>query len=115
MATVGARVGARAMVARAAAARVRAVAVRVAVRVVAVAARAAAARVVAVAVRVVAVVVRLGAAAAALGKLRLCQRRHCRSPLARSRRCLQSYRHLAPGWEIGNVRDNNGGHIANPK
>ena len=40
---------------------------------------------------------------AALGKLRLCLRGHCRSPLARSRRCLRC-RHLAPGWEIGNVR-----------
>ena len=73
VATVGARVGARAV------ARARAVAVKVKVR-------AAAAR----------------AAAAALGKLRLCQRRHM--AMARSRRCLFRCRHLAPGWEIGNVR-----------
>ena len=41
---------------------------------------------------------------AALGKLRLCLRGHFCSPLARSRRCLCIHRHLAPGWEIGNVR-----------
>ena len=49
-------------------------------------------------------VVRVGEWAAALGKLRLCLRGHCCSPLARSRRCLRKCRHLAPGWEIGNVR-----------
>jgi hypothetical protein len=59
----------------------------------------------AAAARVMAAAARASAVAEALGKLRLCLRGHRRSPLARSRRCLLApHRHLAPGWEIGNVR-----------
>ena len=52
-----------------------------------------------VAVRVREAVVRVGQGAA-LGKLRLCLRGHCCSPLARSRRWLlrHLHRHLTPGY-----------------
>ena len=52
-----------------------------------------------VAVRVREAVVRVGQGAA-LGKLRLCPRGHCCSPLARSRRWLlrHLHRHLTPGY-----------------